>query len=485
MVSFETLAFQVGELYDDLTAFISQPKLPTKAVLEDKLRETHRKLAEALSRPIPSPIKRATDFGRKKSISCSAGAEAEETPKRETNRDDGKGFVLTVEDQDTGSVEPNNPTGLEPECTVATRRTSAVIEEQLKAAVANVLQEQQQLLHEYKNNPGLNVDMTAITATHEQSNKQKQCFIFSDSSFRLISGYLPATTNNSTKVTTHFTAYPIGGGKISDLYKALHDGAVPVTKTDQLIIHCGANDVGVRPEERPDVATLKREYDRLIRKAQERFPRASILMSHIFPMKTGNHELRRAIQLANTAMDAAAAQIRGVRVVAFGDCLFAGDKLKIRYYENQRHLNAEGARYLSFRVREHFGFVSRPLPTVTNNRYQNSNRHNFLPPQNAQYRHNQHAQPQRTQQPYRTHNYHQKFSQPLYSDQVRQSQNTSFSQPPPSIPFRENASMPVNTTSTTPYPISRGSTHALQSMLQDFSAKLVDYFSAALGAAER
>jgi hypothetical protein len=448
-------------IYDDLTQFVSQRKWPVNAVLISKLKELHAAVGLAMGIAPSSPLRRSTDFGKRANPSQRTNDDSTGSPSMPppaSNSNPAASFFLDVED---------DPPGEQLTEFIESKRPSSAKRPQLELVVSET--PAHNLQRTFTQTEVQEAVKQAIEANKKQeqsvhANKQENCVILSDSSFRLISGFLPATTNTATKTTTSFTAYPIGGATISQLYVALHEGTIPITKADHLIIHCGVNDVGAH--DRPNPATLSREYSRLIAKAKERFPGAKITMSHIFPMKTGSMELRRAVQTANTAMDAAASQSRGVKCVAFGDRLLWGSVLRAHFYENQRHLNVNGARFVSFRVREHFGFTTkprRPLVPPAAVRQANSFRPNY----------------NRTQTPQRSFG---------HANQIFRAAPWHHNRGPSGKEGPENrASVGLNThfqnRPQTQAPITghlanenNNLTSALKSMLTDFNSKLVDLF---------
>jgi lysophospholipase L1-like esterase len=350
----QSMSAAIDEIYYSLTEFINQTKMPAKAVLEEKLRQIQRDLAKANDKPMASPVRRAADFGsRKKSTKVDNSAAAAElnltiaTPQKETSRHDESDD--SVPDLEQFLVRAPQQKCLSPQLKQPQPRQSDV---SAMAAPAPAPE-------------------PTTSAQPAAGSKKNHCLIISDSSFRVVSAFLVATHDHHTKTLTNFTCHAIGSATISSLTIAIHEG-LPVDTTDHLILHVGVNDVG-SPEQPADPQVLKREYQRLLRTAREKFPKPEISLSHVFPVRTADMRVRRNVQMANNAIDAAAAETPGIKVVNFGSSLLNGDRLRAQYYENARHLNPNGGKFIAFRVRERFGFQSesrRPWSAAHNNNRQ-------------------------------------------------------------------------------------------------------------------
>jgi hypothetical protein len=362
---------EIQQIYDDLDQFVSQKKWPINAVLIGKLQEIHNGLRRALNLPYQSPPKRASQFGR-----AATGSASKATEER-ASKDDDK-FTLQVEtperrpEQDSDDEVPDLEQFLyEAEPSRSTAKMAAII-----APKSN------QVPHSSPPKIRTTATMTSPTRPVNQSPAQqqpkrasdeprqsqptnRQCLILSDSSFRIVSGFLSAVIDKKANAKWTFTCHSIGGATISSMYQAAHEG-MPVAVADEVILHVGINDVGVR-HDRPAPATLKREYTRLIRKVREKYPAAKITLSHIFPIKTGDVDARRAVQIGNTAMEAALAELRdnNTRIVNFGEGLLNGSLLRSNLYDNARHLNAKGGRFVSFNVRNNFGLIRKEKEPTT------------------------------------------------------------------------------------------------------------------------
>jgi hypothetical protein len=360
---------EIRLIYDDLEQFVTQKKWPVNAVLIGKLQEIHHALRRALNLPYQSPPKRASQFGRAATGSASKTEDASSKPPKDDDR-----FTLEVEtpekkaDEDSDDEVPDlqqfmyeAEPGADKKATVPSDLTPHTSYQPTKCRAAATMTSP---TGDDSQSPTLQPKRDTSVCAPRQTWSNRQCLILSDSSFRIVSGFLSAVDDKNTNTKWTFTCHSIGGTTISGLYQAAHEG-MPVAAADEVIVHVGVNDVGVR-QDRPSPATLKREYARLLRKVREKFPAATITLSHIFPIKTGDVDARRAVQIGNSAMDAAVAETRDnkTRVINFGKELLNGSLLRAKLYQNARHLNAKGGRFVAFHVREHYGLI-RKLPTET------------------------------------------------------------------------------------------------------------------------
>jgi hypothetical protein len=361
---------EIQAIYDDLNLFVTQKKWPVNAVLIGKLQGIHQSLRRALNLPYESPPKRVSQFGKSAAGSASKAIEREQRPSisfdsshDEKTKDDSR-FMLQVEtperntedsdddvpdleqflyQEDANKINLKGPTShANNNRSTATMTSPEITHRSASAALQNSNTESA---------PNNNIRNTG----QPRHVSTKQCVVLADSAFRIISGYLTSAYDKAANTRTNFMCHSIGSATISSLALAVHDG-LPITSADEVIVHVGVNDVGVR-HDRPAPATLKNEYSRLIRKIRDKFPRAKIILSHIFPIKTGDIEARRAVQIGNTAMDAAATEFKDTNVVThnFGKGLLNGSRLRAHFYDNGRHLNAEGGKFLSYHIREYYG----------------------------------------------------------------------------------------------------------------------------------
>jgi hypothetical protein len=386
-----SLASALDEILDDLSQFINQSKTPAKAALEDKLKQIYRDIAKAAGRPVTTPIKRAAEFGsrRKGATQSSASKRTElnltiETPVKDDNNDGNESddSVPNLEDFLINTTQPNPVQTTTTTVITSPRRTKQSTTKGTQITPKAVNDQDRPQQHEPSGN----------ATQHGYGTTKKHCLILSDSSFRVISAFLCATHNKLTNTITNFTCHAIGGTTITNLTAAIHEG-LPVNATDHLILHVGVNDVS-SAERCPDPQVLKREYLRLLSIASDKFPKSTISLSHVFPIKTADMRVRRNVQMANSAIDAAAAETRGVKVVNFGAHLLIGDRLRAHMYENGCHLNPKGGLFVAFRVKEHFGFQSREhRPQRQFNSAKNFNQH---PHTNQQHRNFNNYQRQQT-----------------------------------------------------------------------------------------
>jgi hypothetical protein len=435
-------------IYEDLDAFVHQRKWPVNAILINKLQEIHRAMRHALNLPEKSPLRRASDFGRAATSSAKKNeAEAAEEANEES-KDESK-FIVTVETPDNRR-ERNGNSDSDSDDSVPDLEKFIIRERpqppKRNQTTSPILPEPQPALQ------------TATVSTNDpQPLKSRQCVILADSAFRIVSGYLAAVVDKNSRTKTSFMCHSIGSATISNLAVAVHDG-LPISTADEIIVHVGVNDVGVRID-RPTPATLKREYTRLVRQIRDKFPKAHVIMSHMFPIKTNSNEARRAVQIGNTAMEAAVAELRDPNVTTFnfGKNLLNGSLLRAHFYDNARHLNAEGGKHIAFQVREHYGLrvTTKPqqhFPRNERSRPHNPHSQSHCPPQPNVWIRNA-SQPQGKPDYFQHHN--------INNTRYNTSQ-FSYDAPPPRIDQQR------------PPEISRK--EMLERTLNDFSAKLLQLF---------
>lgn len=201
---------------------------------------------------------------------------------------------------------------------------------------------------------------STVKLSQGQPPKLKQkCVIISDSIMRTISGDLNRTIDPATKVSTMFSCHASGGATIASLTEEIKSGDTPFTSADTVILHVGIQTVaGDGPV--PTPTELRRQYVSLVSATRATIAGSpEIYLSHILPTRTDNADARSRINVANNIIDLAAFDTK-CKVMNLNKHMFRGNSLKADYYRDDRHLNAPGAKYLSFRVREYFGLPQKP-----------------------------------------------------------------------------------------------------------------------------
>lgn len=388
---------KLKEICVDLGEFLGQKDQPVKAKQWDKLQQVHRDLGALVGMHV-SPVMRAGAFGR-------GGGGGQGSRSRGSHRPtsaDSK-ILLDVEKVGqkgrTGSVDFNNSNesvpdledlgfGINQPATVnqlatdkakhakpphlsgSHRSSSPKPTDTTTSGHANDQHGQQQERSDpnqgnpdnrnsangdHRNDNGNNINLSRGTGKHYAD---ETCAIISDSQWRIIGGFLPRTDDQVKKTSTSFQVHAIGGASIARLTQDIFDKKIPIADNCRtLILHAGVKDVTDKTN-RLNAVVMRKEVVRLVNVAKQTYPDvAEICLSLIFPVKTGNMALRADVQIANSIIGAAASETR-VRIFDIAQFLNNGEGIRANFYENDRHLNHKGAKYLAFRVRERFGFVS-------------------------------------------------------------------------------------------------------------------------------
>lgn len=373
---------KVKYIFDDLGEFLGQRKAPVKDMIMDKLKAVYRDLGETLGMT-GSPVLRANAFGKQRNMDSSQklllhvenSGDGDDGKPPNLNVDSSQKPPATIDFNDSqlsvpdlgefypaGGADSDGAADLNsdqkhckipksapaPVLTTTTTSTSTFARPSATATL------QADISIKPTNSTSTSMTPTEFKPTNT-NYADEECVVLSDSQWRIIGGYLPPTQDHVKKVTTNITVHPTGGASIASLTCMIFEKKFPVsTACKKLILHVGVKDATAQSG--TSATLMKKEITRLIAVTKQTYPSVpEIYLSLIFPLKTGNMAKRADVQVANCIIGAVAVET-GVKVFDIAQYLRNGEGIRAHFYENDRHLNHHGAKYLSFRIREFFGF---------------------------------------------------------------------------------------------------------------------------------